>query len=298
MGFYNMRMYPKCVSCLHNQCLNEIKLATDDKILQKKAIDEIDKILDNHRTSDYVSAMVGTMVHKKVYEITKNLDPYKDLKYRSNEHAQKLLSELEQELDSNNNLLLGLNMAAVGNIMEFGVPDHKFDISGFKNNFLKSLKDPFAIDHRKNILNKLNKSKKILYLTDNAGEIVFDKFFIEQILKENKEVVVATKEEPIANDATLSDAEQIKLDEITKVITTGVASIGLDPNNSSKYFWNELKNSDLIISKGMGNFEWLEEYIDNYNIPVAFLFRTKCNIMANKLDVKKDQNIALLWNSN
>ena len=115
-------MYPKCVSCLHDQCLNEILLATEDKFLQKKAIVEVDKILDSMGTEDYISAMVGTLVHQKVYEITKNPNPYKELKYMSNEHAIALLSELKNELKTNSDKIrLGLNMAATGNIIEFGL---------------------------------------------------------------------------------------------------------------------------------------------------------------------------------
>ena len=65
-------MCPKCASCLHKQCLNEILLATNDKNLQNRAIEEVDKILEKKGTNEYISAMVGTLVHKAAYEFTKN----------------------------------------------------------------------------------------------------------------------------------------------------------------------------------------------------------------------------------
>lgn len=289
-------MCPKCASCLHKQCLNEILLATNNKNLQDRAIGEVDKILEKMGTKEYISAMVGTLVHKKVYEITQNPDPYKNLKSVSNEHAMELLSQLKKELENyNDKLLFGLNIAATGNIVEFGVPEHNFTIDELKTNFLRSLKSSFAIDHRKKIIEAIKNAKKILYVTDNSGEIVFDMYFIEQILNKGKTVIVAVKDEPISNDATMQDAKQVGLDKITKVITTGVASIGVDPDKASDELLEELKSSDLIISKGMGNFEWFEEYIDKYNVPIAYLFRTKCNIIADKLKTKKDQNIALFF---
>ena len=98
-----------------------------------------------------------------------------------------------------------------------------------------------------------------MYICDNAGEIIFDRVLMEEIKRYGKEIVAVVKGKPILNDATLEDAKMAKIDEIAKVITTGSDIIGIILEECSEEFLKEFESADLIIAKGMGNYESLTE---------------------------------------
>jgi hypothetical protein len=138
----------------------------------------------------------------------------------------------------------------------------------------------------------LIRSKKVVYLLDNAGEIVFDKYFIKMI-NENFPVKVyaAVKEGPILNDATVEDARQIGLEEVAEVITTGNDDIGLNLEESSKEFLDHIRTADLIIAKGQGNYESLTEVEHLLPKPIVYIMRAKCSLVADTLGVPRNGNV-------
>ena len=130
----------------------------------------------------------------------------------------------------------------------------------FHITFLKYLNSIKVEDKDLDDLNDLKNSKKVLYICDNAGEIVFDKLLIEEIKKYVADVVVAVKGKPILNDATLEDAEFVGINEIARVISTGGDIIGVILEECSQEFLDEFYSADMIVAKGMGNYESLTEY--------------------------------------
>jgi uncharacterized protein with ATP-grasp and redox domains len=140
----------------------------------------------------------------------------------------------------------------------------------------------FAIDQSEEFVYRLGESKKILYLGDNAGEIVFDKLFIETIQNPNITYVVRGK--PVINDVTIDDARQTGIDEVCKVITNGYDAPSTLLEYCSEEFIQEFKKADLIISKGQGNFEGLM-HIEHPNM--FFLLMAKCKPMAELLGVNE-----------
>jgi uncharacterized protein with ATP-grasp and redox domains len=132
---------------------------------------------------------------------------------------------------------------------------------------------------KQNILN----AKKVLFIGDNAVEIVFDKIFIE-ILKDkilgysNKtQIIYSVRGGPSLNDSTIDDAIMVGMDKVVKVITTGIDLPGAYLPKCSQEFNETYQSSDLIISKGQGNFEALLE--ENKNI--FFLLKIKCEAILN-----------------
>ena len=119
----------------------------------------------------------------------------------------------------------------------------------------KLLNSEFAIDHSKQLKKAIEKAETVLYLGDNAGEIVFDKLFIETIKHPNLTYVV--RGGPVINDATMEDAEYIGMKDIANVISSGYDAPSTILNKSSKEFQKYFQKADLIISKGQGNLEGL-----------------------------------------
>jgi uncharacterized protein with ATP-grasp and redox domains len=149
-----------------------------------------------------------------------------------------------------------------------------------------------AVDDTPKLMEALQRSKKVVYLLDNAGEIVFDKFFIKTIADRFPvKVYAAVKSGPILNDATLEDARQVGLGEVAEVFTTGNDHIGTNLDESSDEFLERLRTADVIIAKGQGQYESLTEVESRLPRPIAYVLRAKCSLVADKLGVPRNGNI-------
>jgi len=211
--------------------------------------------------------------------ITNIVDPFEKDKYNSNAIALELYLKWKPKvLSSLNSFDLALRLAIAGNIMDYGA-NNSFDINDTINTVLKA---SFAINHSILLNNKIKEVQKILYLGDNAGEIVFDKLFIETIMHSN--VTYAVKNAPILNDVTLKDAFDVEIDLVADVISNGYDAPSTILSKSSHEFLNVFNSADLIISKGQGNFEGLLNLKDPR---IFFLLMVKCDFIAEILKVEK-----------
>jgi len=137
------------------------------------------------------------------------------------------------------------------------------------------------------------KAKSILFLADNAGEIVFDTLLVEQMKNMGLTVTYVVKGGPVLNDATLDDVEPAGMDRIAdKIVTTGTDAVGLLPKEVSEEFLKVYEDAELVFAKGMGYAETLTEL--KLTKPHLLLFRTKCNPVANYFCATRDKNIAKL----
>jgi len=172
-----------------------------------------------------------------------------------------------------------LRLSIAGNIIDFGANDN-FNLLGTLD---RVLSNDFAIDHSGSLREKIEKAKTILYLGDNAGEIVFDKYFIQII--DHPGLTYVVRGSPIINDATMKDAEFTGMNDVANVITNGYDAPSTVLNKSSEQFRKYFKDADLIISKGQGNLEGLLPLNDSR---IFFLLMVKCDVIAESLNVKKD----------
>ncbi len=174
--------------------------------------------------------------------------------------------------------------------MEFDIPDNPFKFSDLKDR-IKEAEDELAVDEIPKIFELAQKAKCVLYLTDNAGEIVFDTLLVQELKKLGAYVTVAVKSGPILNDATIGDAQTIGMDEVAdELITSGSDSVGLVLKECSSEFLNVYNSVDFVLAKGMGHAETLTELV--LRIPHALLLRTKCCTVANHFNVDTGKNIA------
>jgi uncharacterized protein with ATP-grasp and redox domains len=160
---------------------------------------------------------------------------------------------------------------------------------------VKTMKKDPTIDFTEDLDNELKRSSKVLYLADNLGEIVFDKILIEKIKEYDVEVTVAMKEKPILNDACIEDALKIGLDKISVLVSTGTDSIGIIQDDVSPEFMEIFNKSDMVIAKGLGNYEGLGE-MDLKEKPVFCLLNAKCKPVAREIGVELGDNIVLKLN--
>lgn len=291
-----MLIQSRCVSCLISRALQEVQLATEDLHLQLKALTEVLGVLYRSLNTDNrlekIPAYVGTCRDHIIQQVTGCSDPYLKLKQESNDAALKLVTALEKIVNQPNSpkqhFRRACLAASLGNVIEYGVAGHEVPWRNLPA-LISQMESEVAIDQIPRLYQLARKAKTTLYLTDNAGEIVFDKLLINVLTKLGSEVIVAVKGAPILNDAMIADAKAAGLMEIAQVITTGGAAVGVIPEWCSREFLKYFESADLVIAKGMGHHETLPEF--ELPSPTAHLLRTKCEPVARSLNVAKGRNV-------
>jgi len=291
-----LKVEAECAACIVNRGVAEAIEATTNPALRFRAMVELLRLLSREFKPTAVPADLGTKRDRLIKRVTGNNDPYKRGKRMSNEKAIKLLpyarKMVEEGYTQQDRFKRACLCAIVGNVMEFDIPGHKFTFNSLRKLFREAGKD-LVIDDINKIYGLAKKSHKILYLTDNAGEIVFDTLLVEQLKNMGVTVIVGVKGGPILNDAILEDAEVSGMSKIAdKIITTGTDAVGLAPKEFSKEFLEVYDSVDMVFAKGMGYAETLTEY--KLRKPHALMFRTKCNPVANFFGVLRGKNVAKL----
>jgi damage-control phosphatase, subfamily I len=236
--------------------------------------------LYQNKRNDFSAPLFSRELHLILRSYTHNPDPYKQAKKENNNQALSMLPELEYILQrSDDQFTTALRLAIAGNIIDFAANDN-FDLQATID---RALLSEFAIDHSKQLSDRLKKAKTVLYLGDNAGEIVFDKLFIRTI--DHPNLTYAVKGAPVINDATMEDAEYVGINEIANVVSNGYDAPSTIPEKSSREFQQYFQKADLIISKGQGNLEGLLHLNDKR---IFFLLTVKCNVIAELLKVEKE----------
>ena len=241
-------------------------------------------------------AYLGTQRDRLIKRITGKPDPYAKRKQVSNQRALEVLPLAKNLVSSESSRELRFRKAClcsiVGNVMEFDIPDNPFEFTDVEK-LIQRAEEELAIDEITEIFDKAREAKRLLYLTDNAGEIVFDTLLVQELKKLGAHVTVAVKGGPVLNDATMEDAKYVGMHEVAdKIITTGTDAVGLIPSECSDEFLSFYNSADFVVAKGMGYAETLTEL--DLESPHALLLRTKCSTVANFFNVSLGRNVAKL----
>ncbi|MDR1284885.1 MAG: ARMT1-like domain-containing protein [Campylobacteraceae bacterium] len=207
-------------------------------------------------------------------------DIYKDIKKTSSKKAEEFRAMCEQYIqNSADKLLTATKIAVVGNVIDLA-SYVQYDL---KEELEKVLESEFFIDDYIFLKAALRKAKRIVYISDNAGEEVFDKIYINLIkeLFQGIKIYYFTRGKPIINDITYQDAINSKMDEAAIVIDSGVPTPGFVLELADKKALQLFKEADLIIAKGMGNYECLSEY---QGFDIFHLFKVKCGVVGEDIN--------------
>ncbi|MEM4143405.1 MAG: ARMT1-like domain-containing protein [Candidatus Bathyarchaeia archaeon] len=291
-----MKVEAECASCLLARATVEVYEATTNPALRFRAIHEVIKLLNREFRPTVIPADIGTKRDRLIKRLTGNNDPYKRSKKMSNEKAMKMLPYARKIVATGytqqERFKKACLCAIVGNIMEFDIPGHKFSFNTLTKTFRDAAKD-LVVDDIDKAYELAKKANRVLYLADNAGEIVFDTLLVEQLKNMGLKVTYVVKGGPVINDATLEDVEFSGMDKLAdNILTTGTDAVGLLKNEVSPEFLKVYDTAELVFAKGMGYAETLTEY--KLTKPHLLLFRTKCNPVANYFCAPRDKNIAKL----
>jgi len=275
-----MKTRVECIPCFFQQALKVCQYSGVDESTAREVLHKMTGWLRD-LSLDQPPAEIGTVFHRKVRQALQCHDPFADIKQQSNAQALPLLPDLREAVQkAADPLECALRISAAGNILDFSLNTQIQADQVFK----KVDEEKFAICQIEPFLRELESCHKVLYLTDNSGEIVFDIPFIELLQSRGKEVVVGVKGGPALNDATMEDALQVGLPGICQVISNGNDGIGTILSLCSEEFRRVFDRSDLILSKGQANFETL---VGNREKKIFFLFKAKCAAIEKELGVPK-----------
>ncbi len=261
-----------CIPCFVRQAAEAVAMTDMDAPAKERLLRALLRDLSNADWSA-MPVVLAQQLQRTVRETANNPDPYRSLKDKMNRTALALLPDLAEAARRRPNPREAIvRLAIAGNLLDAGSknrlePD---DLPGYLN----AIWDAPLIGSPSTLFNAAQAAGQILYLADNAGEIVFDKLLVEALPKGR--VTVAVRGAPVINDATMADAETAGLTALARVIANGADAPGTVLDECSQTFRDCFENADLIISKGQGNFETLSDTAK----PIFFLLTVKCGLIA------------------
>ena len=270
-----MRTYLDCLPCFVRQTLEAARFVTDDEAVHADVLRQVLRAASEMDMAMAPPAM-GQHIHRLIREATGNADPYREVKERFNRLAMGLYPELKRRVAAADDPLeAAVRLAIAGNIIDFGVSATVSEAS-VGATIDRALRDPLvgAVD---GLRHAAAEAEDILYLADNAGEIVFDRVLIETLDAPN--LAVGVKSEPVINDATVEDAAAAGLTDRWEIIENGSDAPGTLLETCSAAFRERFMAADLVIAKGQGNYETLSEAPR----PVWFILMAKCPVIAGHL---------------
>jgi uncharacterized protein with ATP-grasp and redox domains len=285
-----MEIDPECVPCLLGRVLYEAELCDPRKT--RAAMKDALKVLMEGFEPGANSAEVATRVHKRAYQVLGSADPYRELKARSDEVARSIYPRAEALIESSSNRLeTAVLVSIAGNVMDYGIAGLD-DPTALSREFDSIVRQGLNVNDLPEARKLLVGASKVIYLLDNCGEGVLDTLLVREIKALGPRVIGVVKGEPILTDVTMEDAVRSGLvKEFDGTVTTGMFAVGLGTATMGDKLRREMEEADLIVSKGMANFESLS---DSGFKPVLHLMKAKCRPVAEAVGAHKGDNVARL----
>ncbi|MDU9376896.1 hypothetical protein McpSp1_15330 [Methanocorpusculaceae archaeon Sp1] len=282
-----MRLAPECRACLLSRVVAEAGYAGADEETAQQALEMCTQLYDSRASEPIGASVVAGAVHRCCYEVIGSSDPYAELKVQDNLIAANVAKAVAPMLSDVHDYIVA---AVIGNAMDYGVAGHEI-AQDFTKYFREMFERGLALDDTEKILALAD---RVVYCTDNCGEVVFDRMLCEALKRRGSHVTIVVKDQPMLNDVTMKEAEDLALSEVCDAVlhAGGGAQLGLHPDLYPPEVVDAMQNATLIISKGLANYESLTEY-DNLP-PVAYLMTVKCEPVARHVGAKKGDLIAVL----
>ncbi len=280
-----MKLQQECVTCIIAQVKNVTTMLNLSESESEAAMRDTHAYLAKANYEGCTPESMGELWQILLTHVGE-ADPYAAIKSRCNQEAMKMLPETRAKIArAKEPFTVALKYAIAGNLIDYGL-EHPVSIEEQNAQIDKIASTAFSIDDSENLLDAMSRAKTMLYLGDNAGEIVFDKLLIEQIRNRFPllELFYVVKGSAVLNDVTYAEAEEVGMAEVARVIDNGDASPGTVLPRTSEAFQRAFLTADVVLSKGQGNFESLSG-VEKENL--FFLFTAKCDTVCLEAGVPK-----------
>jgi len=279
-----LRISTECHDCLLRLAAQASAFATSDTALAEESIRAAGKVLHEKLRPDCISIEIATPMHHAIKQVTGNHDPYRKVKDIEIEEGRRLFALVRDSYKEG--FVEYLRLAALGNAIDFFRPIEELREEAVQNRL------EFTIDDSRLLEDKIKRSKLVLYLADNTGEVYFDMPLLN-LMRRYARTVYVVKELPVQNDITIADISKAGMQqEAGEVMTTGTATPGVLFALASDEFKQAFAKADFIFAKGMGYYETLGELAPQGRI--FFCLKAKCGPVARSLGVPLDSYVAKL----
>ena len=270
-----MNIQNECVGCIINQSIRVADAIHADEQLRQKLLSSVEQMSHSFSYSQ-TPPQIAAYVYEKMAEIAHKDDLYDTVKESSTQTALAFVPFLEEQLQkSDNKLLTATKIAVAGNVIDLAAQVH-FDPH---EELSKIFEIDFAHNDFQDLADALVNAASVVVLGDNVGEHIFDYLFIQTLQKLYPEIVFTymVRGVPIINDVTMKEAKEAGFDTLCNLVDSGVNTPGFDYARASEEAKALYDSADVVISKGMGNFESLTP---THRKNVFFLLKVKCNVVA------------------
>ena len=248
-------------------------MASDDADVHVRVLRTVARAVAEMDTDDTPPSM-GQVIHRVVRRETGVEDPYRGVKDHFNALALSMYPKLKRMVaESDDPFGTAVRLAVAGNIIDFGARSD-IDEGSLERSIEESLEGPVDEGALEELRAAVRLAGSVLYVGDNAGEIVFDRILIEEMPEVN--VTFAVRGAPVINDVTMCDAIEVGLADIVPVIENGSDAPGTILSDCSQDFRDAFSAADLIIAKGQGNYETLSQAPGR----IFFVLKAKCPVIA------------------
>ena len=290
-------LVPECSSCITNSLGFLIPRLTENVEEQYRLFATAFLYLEEGYRKRTDPLTLSVALYQKLYKDSGNMDPYYDLKQQSRIAAEKALprvSSLLESMEGYEKFRAALAAAITGNIIDFNTAEHSPDLDSLEETYTEVLETGFDIDDSRLLWERLNASAgELVYLGDNAGEVLLDIPLIKMIAELGWTITFVVKGTPMINDATFEDVQDTEIESLTTVITTGAWAFGTPKNMVSEEFLQAIRTADIVISKGQANIESFPEIADETGSDTYYLLRGKCSHISTTLGIQTGKNLVL-----
>lgn len=273
-----MKIDEACIGCIINQSVKVANAINASESLSHELTSTVEAMSKDFSKND-APPEIASYVYEKMAQIANKYDLYDEVKEHSTIKALSFIPFLKEKLTlSDNKLLTATKIAVAGNVIDLAA-EVEFDL---EEELEKIFDTHFSHNDFDNLQKSLESAKKVLVLGDNVGEHIFDYLFIETLQELYPDVAFSymVRGNPIINDVTMKEAKEAKFDELCELVDSGVNTPGFTYERANKYSKELFDNADLVVSKGMGNYECLTP---SHRQNICFLLKVKCNVVANSL---------------
>ena len=274
-----MNIDKECVACIINQSVKVADAINASKELENSLVSTVE-FMSKEFSFKKTPPEIAADVYEKMALIANKSDLYDEVKALSTQKAKSFVPSLKIKLqNSDNRLLTATKIAVAGNVIDLAAAV-EFDL---EEELTKVFDTNFTHDDFLKFETELEKAKTVLVIGDNVGEHIFDYMFVETLQKlyPNATYSYMVRGNPIINDVTILEAKEAGFDKLCKLVDSGVNTPGFAYSRANKVSQELFDTSDLVISKGMGNYECMNE---SHRTNICFLLKVKCSVVANSLN--------------
>jgi uncharacterized protein with ATP-grasp and redox domains len=290
-------LIPDCSACIANSLKTLIPLLAEDTDEQNRLFSLAFKRLSEGYRDNLTPILLSIKLYQELYTVSGVKDPYAEIKRISNESALNALPLIEMKIDvleGYERLRACLASSIAGNVIDYNTAEHEPDLGALVEVFDTILKEGFALDDSKHLWRSLESKKgNLLYLGDNAGEVILDIPFLRFLKELGWNTTFVVKGQAMINDATEDDVRGTEIESLATITNSGGWAHGVPREYVSKEFLELMAESDIVISKGQANIESVPDIQHETGVETYYITKAKCSHISQAVGAKRGNNVIL-----